>query len=89
MSVVEMVRQPREEIGVNARAQEFEGISEVGRRAVGGGRRGNSRRWGEGGRHCGKGCMNESGNVNLIMSKVCSRLREVESWRWSEGDNTG
>ena len=37
MSVVEMVRRPREEIGVNARTQEFEGISEVGRRAVRGG----------------------------------------------------
>ena len=30
--------------------------------------------------------MNVSGNVNLIMSKVCSRLREVESWRWLEGN---
>lgn len=86
MSVVDMVRRPREEIGVDARAQEFEGISEVGRRVVGGGRRRNSRRWREGGRHCGKGCMNVSGNVNLIMSKVCSRFREVESWRWLEGN---
>ena len=36
MSVVEMVRRPREQIGVDARDQEFEGISEVGRRVVGG-----------------------------------------------------
>ena len=32
--VVEMVWRPREEIGMNTRAEEFEGISEVGRRAV-------------------------------------------------------
>ena len=38
MSVVEMVRRPREQIGVDARAQEFEGISEVGCRVARGGR---------------------------------------------------